>query len=192
MRREMLKELGLSDEQIDKIMAENGRDVERHKTAAETTKAELDGLKSQLSERDKQLKELQEGSGDNAALKEQLAALETANKEQRTAFEKEMQDLRFQSALNTELLKTDVVDADLIGVKLDKSKIKLNDDGTLAGLSEQLEGLKSSYSFLFKQAAPALTGVEPAGKTKQVDKPVEQMTYSEMMAYMSANPDAKL
>ena len=75
MKREMLKELGLTDEQIDKVMAENGADIEKHKTAAETSKAELDGLKAQLAERDKQLKDLQAGSGDNAALKEQLEAL---------------------------------------------------------------------------------------------------------------------
>lgn len=193
MKREMLKEIGLTDEQIDKVMAENGADIEKQKAAAETSKAELDGLKSQLAERDKQLKELQSGAGDNAALKEQLAALEAANKEQKAAFEQQMQDLRFQTALETELLKADVVDTDLVNVKLDKTKIKLNDDGTLAGLSEQLDGLKTSYGFLFKQQqTPIITGAEPANKTKSVDKPVEQMTYSEMMAYMAANPDAKI
>ncbi len=185
--------MGLEQEQIDKIMAENGRVVEKYKTAAETSKAELDGLKTQLSERDKQFKELQASTGDNATLKEQLTALEAANKEQKAAFEQQMQDLRFQTALETELIKANVVDADLVGVKLDKSKVKLNEDGTLTGLSEQLEGLKTNYSFLFKQQqAPVITGAEPAGKTKPVEKPVEQMTYSEMMAYKAANPDAKI
>lgn len=193
MKTEFLKEMGLEQEQIDKIMAENGRDVEKYKTAAETSKAELDGLKTQLSERDKQFKELQASTGDNATLKEQLTALEAANKEQKAAFEQQMQDLRFQTALETELIKANVVDADLVGVKLDKSKVKLNEDGTLTGLSEQLEGLKTNYSFLFKQQqAPVITGAEPAGKTKPVEKPVEQMTYSEMMAYKAANPDAKI
>lgn len=193
MKREMLKELGLTDEQIDKVMAENGSDIEKHKAAAETSKAELDGLKAQLAERDKQLKELQSGAGDNAALKEQLEALQLANKEQKAAFEQQMQDLRFQTALETELIKADVIDADLVGVKLDRAKIKLNDDGTLAGLSEQLEGIKTNYSFLFKQqTTPVITGAEPANKTKPIDKPVEQMTYSEMMAYKAANPDAKI
>ena len=193
MKTEFLKELGLEQEAIDKIMAENGKDVEKHKAAAETSKTELDGLKAQLAERDKQLKELQSGAGDNAALKEQLAALEVANKEQKAAFEQQMQDLRFQTALETELIKANVIDADLVGVKLDRAKIKLNDDRTLAGLSEQLEGIKTNYSFLFKQqTTPVITGAEPANKTKPVDKPVEQMTYSEMMAYKAANPDAKI
>lgn len=194
MKREMLKELGLSDEQIDKVMSENGRDVEKYKTAAEGSKAELDGLKTQLAERDTQLKELQANAGDNTTLKQQLEALQQANKEQQAAFEQQMQEMRFQSALSTELLKANVVDADLVSVKLDKGKVKLNEDGTLTGLSEQLESLKKDYSFLFKQQeGPKLTGAEPANNTKPpVGKKPEEMTYSEMMAYMANNPDAKI
>lgn len=162
MKTEFLKELGLTQEQIDKIMAENGKDVEKYKTAAEGSKAELDGLKTQLAERDTQLKELQANAGDNTTLKQQLEALQQANKEQQTAFNQQMQEMRFQSALSTELLKANVVDADLVGVKLDKNKVKLNEDGTLTGLSEQLETLKKDYSFLFKQQeGPTLTGAKP-------------------------------
>lgn len=162
MKTEFLKELGLNQEQIDKVMAENGRDVEKYKTAAEGSKAELDGLKIQLAERDTQLKELQANAGDNTTLKQQLEALQQANKEQQAAFEKEMQEMRFQSALSTELLKANVVDADLVSVKLDKNKVRLNEDGTLTGLSEQLESLKKDYSFLFKQEqGPTLTGAKP-------------------------------
>ena len=35
MKREFLKELGLSDEQVNSIMAENGKDIEKHKTELE-------------------------------------------------------------------------------------------------------------------------------------------------------------
>lgn len=45
MKREFLKELGLTDEQIDKIMAENGKDIEKYKTLAETKEAELKQVK---------------------------------------------------------------------------------------------------------------------------------------------------
>ena len=38
MKREDLKAMGLTDEQIDKVMAENGKDIEKQKTAAETAK----------------------------------------------------------------------------------------------------------------------------------------------------------
>lgn len=196
MKREQLKEWGLSDEQIEKIMAENGRDIEKHKTAAEETKAEAEGLKTQLGERDKQLKKLQESAGDNAELKTQIEALQQANKEQKAAFDKQLQEQRFNAALNTELLKAEAIDNDLVQVKLDKSKIKLNDDGTLTGLTEQLTSLKASHGFLFRQPQTntTLTGVTPAGgqSTPVGGKKVEEMTYSEMMAYLNANPDAKI
>ena len=55
MKREFLKELELTDEVIDKIMAENGKDIEKHKTQAETVRAELDTVKGQLSEANKQI-----------------------------------------------------------------------------------------------------------------------------------------
>ena len=50
MRREELKELGLNDEQIDKIMSINGQDIEKHKQSAETVKATSDALKKQLDD----------------------------------------------------------------------------------------------------------------------------------------------
>ena len=40
MKREYLKELGLEDEIIDKVLAENGKDIEREKGKAEAAKAD--------------------------------------------------------------------------------------------------------------------------------------------------------
>lgn len=196
MKREQLKEWGLTDDQIDKIMAENGRDIEKHKTAAEEAQAAADGLTEQLKGRDEQLKELQKNAGDNADLKAQIEELQKANKEQKAAFDEQLAQQRFQAALNTELLKADALDNDLVNVKLDKSKLKLNDDGTLTGLAEQLAALKESHGFLFKQpqSTTTLTGASPAGGTSTPagGKKVEEMTYSEMMNYLKANPDAKI
>lgn len=194
MKRELLKELGLDDAAIDQIMAENGKDIEKYKGTSETQKTELDGLKTQLAERDKQLKDLQANAGDSEALKQQLSQLQAQNAEQQKAYEQQMQALKFKTALDTELLKANVIDADLINVKLDQSKIKLNDDGTVSGLSEQLAGLKKDYSFLFKQQEQTtiVTGAEPANKTAPVNKKPEEMTYSEMMAYKAQNPDAQI
>ena len=196
MKREQLKEWGLTDEQIEKVMAENGRDIEKHKAAAEEAQAAADGLTEQIKGRDGQLKELQKSAGDNAELKAQIEALQKANTEQKEAFDKQLAEQRFQAALNTELLKADALDNDLVNVKLDKSKLKLNDDGTLTGLAKQLAALKESHGFLFKQpqSTTTLTGAAPAGGTSTPTggKKVEEMTYSEMMNYLKANPDAKI
>ncbi|MDD7793688.1 phage scaffolding protein [Clostridium sp. 'White wine YQ'] len=51
MKREFLKSLGiegLSDEAIDKIMSENGKDLEKAKSTTEKTNQELEKVKSEL------------------------------------------------------------------------------------------------------------------------------------------------
>jgi len=55
MNREFLKELGLEQETIDKVMAEHGKTVQEMKPAQE----ELDGLKEEKTNLENQLTELQ-------------------------------------------------------------------------------------------------------------------------------------
>ncbi len=64
MKREFLKELGLEDTIIDKIMAENGKDIEKHKVlvekekqVSEKLKEELEGVKVQLVDANTQIEE---------------------------------------------------------------------------------------------------------------------------------------
>lgn len=67
MKREFLKELGLTDEQIDKIMAENGKDIEKAKgdTAKlendlATKETEIETLQGQLKEANTQIESFKE------------------------------------------------------------------------------------------------------------------------------------
>lgn len=53
MKREDLKNLGLTDEQIEKVMAEHGKDITSLQEKVNGLTSERDGLKSQLDERDK-------------------------------------------------------------------------------------------------------------------------------------------
>ena len=46
MKREFLKELGLDGEIIDKIMAENGADIEKQKKATEKATQDLEKYKA--------------------------------------------------------------------------------------------------------------------------------------------------
>ena len=55
MKTDFLKELGLEQSVIDKIMAENGKDVESHKQRFDVEKARADGLQTQLAEANKQI-----------------------------------------------------------------------------------------------------------------------------------------
>lgn len=84
MKREDLKAKGLTDEQIDFVMAENGKDINALKDAnaqkdqqitALTT--ERDGLKTQLADRDKDIEDLKKQKGNTDELNQKLTDLQT-------------------------------------------------------------------------------------------------------------------
>lgn len=56
MKREFLEELGLEKDNIDKIMAVNGADIEKYKLDLTSKNEELDGVKKQLDEADATIK----------------------------------------------------------------------------------------------------------------------------------------
>ena len=80
MKREDLKNLGLTDEQIEKVMAEHGKDITSLQEKVNGLTNERDGLKSQLDERDQQLDSLQKSSKDIDDLNEQIKQLQSDNK----------------------------------------------------------------------------------------------------------------
>ena len=57
MKRSFLKELGLESEVIDKIMAENGKDIQKYKTEIEDYIEEIKELKSAQIDKSKAIEE---------------------------------------------------------------------------------------------------------------------------------------
>ena len=90
MKREDLKSMGLTDEQIDKIMAENGKDIEKHKTEAETAKTALNQTKSQLDDANKKIEEFKglDVDGIKAAADDYKAKFEESEKTHKAEIEK--------------------------------------------------------------------------------------------------------
>jgi hypothetical protein len=68
MKTDFLKELGIEDEAIKKIMAENGKDIEREKDKANALSIELENVKAQSAELASKL----DGAGDIDKLKADL------------------------------------------------------------------------------------------------------------------------
>ena len=67
MKREELKKLNLTDEQIDKVMSLHGADVENSKSKIDELNKTNESLQSQIAERDKDLKTLKKQVEDNGA-----------------------------------------------------------------------------------------------------------------------------
>ena len=84
MKKEELLNIGLTEEQADKVFAMNGKDIEKHKKAAEDAKADKDALEQQVADRDKDIAELKKTSGDAARKSWMSCRASTTRKPKRT------------------------------------------------------------------------------------------------------------
>lgn len=196
MQRKFLENLGLEKEAVDRILDENSADIGKAKADYDALKQERDTLAAQVTERDGQLEGLKKSVGDNEALMRQIADLQAENLAARQQYESDMKELKLSTAIKLALGDT-AQDAELVAGLFDKSKLILSEDGKVTGLEEQLKALKKEKAFLFKEEKPQqpqIKGGKPAdGKgTPPVDKKPSEMTYSEMCAYLEANPGAKI
>lgn len=151
MERKFLKDLGLADDAIEKVMTENGKDINELKSAGETAKTTLADLQKQISDRDKQLDTLKKSSGDNEALKKQITDLQEANKTAKTDYEANLKKVTLDSKVETALLGAKAKNTKAVRALLDESKISLDGDNVL-GLNEQVEKLKTDAAYLFGDA----------------------------------------
>lgn len=82
----------LSKEDIDSILNENGKDIAAGKQALDTVKLERDNLKTQIKQRDADIKDLQGKVGGNEELTNQLTTLQTKYNNDTAALQKQIDD----------------------------------------------------------------------------------------------------
>lgn len=123
MKRKQLEELGLQEEQIKKIMDLNGADIEKAKGESSDLQAENEALKSQMSERDKDL------TAQFNDLKKKYDK-DTADLTQKLATN------RLNSAIDQSLSKANARNNKAVKGLLNMDEIKLDDDGNLTGLDD--------------------------------------------------------
>ena len=204
MKREFLKELGIEAEAIEKIMAENGKDIEKAKGSSEENASkvkELDAenksLKETIAERDKQLEQLKETSGDNEKLKSQIEQLTKDNKSAAEKHEAEMAALKKTHAIEAVLTKERAKAVKAVAPYIDTEKVTFDSKGNLVGLDEQIKALKESddTKFLFGDGAPQIKGAQPGasgdpdggGYTKQQ---ILSMPYAKQQEIYNQDPEA--
>ena len=100
MKREFLKGFeGLSDEAIDKIMAENGKDIEAEKSKVTTLKTENETLKNDKKSLEDKITELTDSAKDEADYKKQLEDLQKSIKEKEEADKQAKADAELTDAI---------------------------------------------------------------------------------------------
>ena len=208
MTRKQLEDLGLTEEQADSIMKINGDDIENAKGTAATEiknlQTEVEGLKTQVGDRDKQLETLKASAGDNADLKKQIEDLQTENATAKANHESELNQLKIDFAVEKALTGAKAKNIKAVKALLELNDAKLDKDGNVKGLAEQIEKLRSGddTKFLFevqkqtkqqqnfKGFQPGASGEQKPGEGEKVD--FSKMSYDELTAYMEANPDAQI
>lgn len=208
MTRKQLEDLGLTKEQADSVMKINGDDIENAKGTAATEiknlQTEVDGLKTQVGDRDKQLETLKASAGDNADLKKQIEDLQTENATAKANHESELNQLKIDFAVEKALTGAKAKNIKAVKALLELDDAKLDKDGNVKGLAEQIEKLRSGddTKFLFeaqkqtkqqqnfKGFQPGASGEQKPGEGEKVD--FSKMSYDELTAYMEANPDAQI
>lgn len=148
--KKLLKELGLTDEQIDKVLKEGINDKFIPKFRFDEVNEKNKQLTDDISARDKQIKELSKFEGDNASLKTKIEELEKANKEKDEENQKAIKQLKIDNAVDFALNgKVQEGYNDIVRGLIDKQLIVLKDDGTVSGLDEQIEKIKKDKALLF-------------------------------------------
>lgn len=163
MKRKFLEDLGLEKEVIDKVMAENGADIEVEKAKAVEATTKLENANKQLDEANNTIKDLKKSNGDNETLQTKVKEYEDTIKTQKADYESKVRNLTLDSAIEKALSTSKAKHTDLLSTRIDRDKLSINEDGTVIGLDEQLKGLKESYKDLFEEKISGIPPANPEG-----------------------------
>jgi len=181
MTKEKLLEMGLSEEQADKVLAAHKEELKGYipKARFDEVNDAKKGLENQLQDRDKQLKDLQEKVKGNEELEKTIKDLQESNKKAAADYEAKIKNITLDNAIRLALKEHKAKYEDLLLGKFDRDKLTIKEDGTIEGLKEQIETLKEGYKDLFEQPlsgqTPNNTGDSSSdGKVQQIAETIRQ------------------
>lgn len=162
MKTDFLKELGLDQETIDKIMAENGKDIAAEK--AKTTKAEgeRDNYKDQLETATESLEKFKDV--DPTAMQNEIEKLNKQLKDKDAEFAKKEADRIFSDTLKEAIKSFGGRNEKSVMALLDVDALKASKDQS-TDIKKALEAVKESDAYLFGADEPFLNPVGPTGGT---------------------------
>ena len=150
MKREQLKELGLTDEQIGSIMALHGQTVNELNSQLTSAQQEATQYQEQLTSNQTELNSLKDAAKGNEELTQKLTDLQVAFDNSKADSEKALLAANVDYAIKLALKDANSIDDEYIMDKLDRDTIKLDGD-KLMGFEDQLNAIKESRPHLFQQ-----------------------------------------
>ena len=170
MNKADLIALGVSEEVAGQVIILHGKDIESHKTQIAAAQAASEALKGQLAEADKVISGFKEldvdgirAAADTWKVKAEQAEAESAAK---------VTALKFDHALDGALIGAKARNATAVKALLSRESLSLQEDGSLSGLAEQLEKIKTENDYLFESATPLPKIVTGGGAVTVTSDPV--------------------
>lgn len=167
MKREELKAMGLTDEQVESVMAKNGAEVAALNTQITTLQSEKSQLENdkkvitkEKEDKEKAIADLQKNSISKDEYDKKIKEIEETSKK---AHEDYVLDQLLDQALESaKVLNTENSRKSVKGL-LDMEKISIaKDQKSLIGIKEQLDAIKKTDGYFFEKT---VKGHSPAGGT---------------------------
>lgn len=180
MQRKFLEDLGLEKDIIDKIMTENGNDIEKTKSKLE---AERDNYKGQLETAQNALKEFE--GVDVKDLQGKIDTLNNTLQTKETEYQNRIADMEFNAVLDGELSKVGAKNTKAVKALLDLDSLKASKNQA-EDIKTALETVKGENDYLFTSEEPFKN---PVRETVNLNSD-KKMSLIEAMKYKNEHPDA--
>lgn len=191
MTKEQLQALNLTDEQINAIIEDYGKNYvskaqfNEKNDAYKQAKQEIENLTNDIST-------LSEANKANEALQSQIKELQDAATKREADYNESIKTLKIDTAITKALSKSGAMNETILTGLLDRTKIAIGEDNTITGIQEQINALKESDPYLFKQ--DSIKGVVPGDATPKTNDGItkeqfNKMSYLDRVQLQESNPD---
>ena len=189
MEREFLEKQGLNADQISAVMAQYGKDVNGIKDGYESKLSSLNSnvetLKGQVTDRDKQIKDLSSAAKDNEELKEKFANAQKEIAESDKKYKAQLLDQKKDFAIQQALTKAGAYNNKAVMAILDADQISVDDKGNILHVEDAVAQAQKDFPQGFKprekeETKPAPKIVTTGNATSEtVEKKPSEMTLQE-------------
>lgn len=186
MKRKFLEDLGLEKEAIDKIMTENGNDIEAVKADYGTLEQKNGELEEKLLAANQTIEGFSDYEQTKQAAKDYKQKLEQTEQK----YAQEAAERTFHQSLEKEIVEAGGIDDVAIKAHMDVKMLMESKDQSKDILSA-IESIKAEKGYLFGKQEPITVAVTKTDGTKLTDITPEgfkKMGYKERLELKTANP----
>lgn len=188
MKKEELIALGVDEEVAKQILVINGRDIEKHKKLAEAYRDDMEKANDELEKfKDVNIDEL------NKQINDWKLKYETETQALNDQLKSQAVEFKAQSYLSKFQFTSERVKSSIMGDFM-KQGFEIDENGVFVGADEYMTKLQESEptSFVNDKTPYFAKSTQGQGTKTPGAKSLDEMTYSEAVAYLTANPGIQL